>query len=523
MATVMLESGGVEASRVPQTKLPPFLKKLLDLTGSCPPHIGGWNEDGTLFVVRSSQFADLLREQFKATLQTFVRQLHFYSFNKKDDGKSGVWTFSHPSFLRGQPHLLMHIARKSNPKRNKTRRDAGGDDDDDDDHHSQHSDQQQSSSQMNAAVMTKMHAFEARLNYLERQVARVNSLESELAKVQKELTTLKDLSGAQDLLLLAPSTTNKKMRLHGDGGPTKTNDLTYKLLSSSTTATTMMTSTVTGQTTTTMTTSEMAKEEGLGSSSVPPLPKKVTRLTSVDSNFELRDFPFEDTSSVGSVSMRDMMRELQHGIFADFDELFAVPSQQQVYEHAPSSHHQQQQFQHPVSSTPMSDSSAELSHTNSSSSLLCKEKEESYFNIPQGFVLQAGVTMSLLRQTFSIIAKLCCPATAVHSSEGCVGALQKLCNDLPHPATLPPVEECDLSAQLLPILKDGVDEAASDLSLKRAARQVYEVYYTTIQKRLQEKAAMASANNTPIASVSQGCVKPVPHQQHLANNNREQQ
>ena len=58
-------------------KIPPFLKKLVDLTNACPPQIGSWNEDGTYFVVKSSQFADLLREQFHGTLQTFVRQLQY--------------------------------------------------------------------------------------------------------------------------------------------------------------------------------------------------------------------------------------------------------------------------------------------------------------------------------------------------------------------------------------------------------------------------------------------------------------
>ena len=39
-------------------------------------------------------------------------------------------------------------------------------------------------------------------------------------------------------------------------------------------------------------------------------PKKVSRLSSVDSLMELKDFPFEDTSSVGSFS-REIIRELQ--------------------------------------------------------------------------------------------------------------------------------------------------------------------------------------------------------------------
>jgi hypothetical protein len=71
MATTMMHSNNNNKAN----KLPPFLKKLLDITTSCPPHIGGWNEEGTQFIVKSSQFADLLREQFQGSLQTFVRQL----------------------------------------------------------------------------------------------------------------------------------------------------------------------------------------------------------------------------------------------------------------------------------------------------------------------------------------------------------------------------------------------------------------------------------------------------------------
>ena len=71
-------NGGAHAAKA--QKIPPFLKKLVDLTNSCPPHIGSWNEDGTQFIVKSSQFADLLREQFQGTLQTFVRQLQYVPF-----------------------------------------------------------------------------------------------------------------------------------------------------------------------------------------------------------------------------------------------------------------------------------------------------------------------------------------------------------------------------------------------------------------------------------------------------------
>ena len=56
-------------------RVPPFLKKLVEVTDSCPPEIGAWSDDGTQFIVTSSKFADELRLHFQGSLQTFVRQL----------------------------------------------------------------------------------------------------------------------------------------------------------------------------------------------------------------------------------------------------------------------------------------------------------------------------------------------------------------------------------------------------------------------------------------------------------------
>jgi hypothetical protein len=93
----------------------PFLHKLLTLSSSLPPDIGSWNPSGTVFiVVNGSKFEILLRKYFKGTLQTFVRQLHFYGFSKTDLIGSGMmsWSFSHSCFLRDDSQKMLQIKRK---------------------------------------------------------------------------------------------------------------------------------------------------------------------------------------------------------------------------------------------------------------------------------------------------------------------------------------------------------------------------------------------------------------------------
>jgi len=300
---------------------------------------------------------------------------------------------------------LVNIARKSNPKRTKSSSPREEDDDEKSsagDHH------------INA------QALETRVVYLERNVTRIAALEREVQSLKQELVAFKELAAAQNLLSLAP--VNKK-RVAVDE-PIKEKDSNSKVAE---------------------------KDEIL---SLLPPPKKVTRLTSVDSAFELKDFPFEDTSSLGSVSMKDLMRELQYGIFGDFEEFKANSSIA-------------------VPTTPVNETES-----------LCKEDKEDYFKIPSGFVLQPGVTMSLLKATFNVIVKMCCPS---QGQSAAIGPLKKMCEDHPHPSSLPPVETCEATRELLPILREHVEEEATDLALMRAARQVYEVYYYCVMKKLQEK------------------------------------
>ena len=160
----------------------------------------------------------------------------------------------------------MNIERKSNPKRNKNNHK-----DDEDDSAEKESNGDQASYQ----------ALEARLNYLERQVGRMHTLEREVSTLKQELVAFKELAAAQNLLSLAPGISKKRISQQPDE-PVKEKTVE----------------------------SPINKEENI--LSLLPPPKKVTRLTSVDSAFELKDFPFEDTSSLGSVSVRDLMRELQY-------------------------------------------------------------------------------------------------------------------------------------------------------------------------------------------------------------------
>jgi len=93
----------------------PFLKKLLTLTSTVSSDIAGWDENGSVFIITDGkEFEKLLRNYFKGTQQTFIRQLHFYGFSKSDLPKLGshAWSFSHPCFLRDSPCLAVQIKRK---------------------------------------------------------------------------------------------------------------------------------------------------------------------------------------------------------------------------------------------------------------------------------------------------------------------------------------------------------------------------------------------------------------------------
>jgi hypothetical protein len=94
----------------------PFLRKLLSLTNDVLSSISAWDQSGSVFIVYDEvAFEVLLRSYFKGTLQTFIRQLHFYGFSKVDMPQLGpnIWSFSHPFFLRDYPLLITEIKRKT--------------------------------------------------------------------------------------------------------------------------------------------------------------------------------------------------------------------------------------------------------------------------------------------------------------------------------------------------------------------------------------------------------------------------
>ena len=93
--------------------LPPFLEKLRIIAKTTPKEIAGWSEDGKHFLIHSSAFEKkILREHFRGSRQTFIRQLHFYCF-KKLDNRGEKWAFYHPKFQRDAPHLIYEIKRKT--------------------------------------------------------------------------------------------------------------------------------------------------------------------------------------------------------------------------------------------------------------------------------------------------------------------------------------------------------------------------------------------------------------------------
>ena len=92
--------------------LPPFLQKLKMIAETVPVDIADWASDGLSYVVKDSdRFEEVLKQHFKGSLQTFIRQLHFYGFRKLD-ANSG-WSFVHKKFLRDRPELVFEIRRKT--------------------------------------------------------------------------------------------------------------------------------------------------------------------------------------------------------------------------------------------------------------------------------------------------------------------------------------------------------------------------------------------------------------------------
>ncbi len=96
-----------------KSALPPFLQKLKTIASRVDSNIADWAEDGKSYVVKDNdQFEIVLKQHFKGSLQTFIRQLHFYGFRKLDV-QNGGWSFTHKNFRKDAPHLLLEIKRRT--------------------------------------------------------------------------------------------------------------------------------------------------------------------------------------------------------------------------------------------------------------------------------------------------------------------------------------------------------------------------------------------------------------------------
>jgi len=93
--------------------LPPFLQKLKMISETVPSEIADWAPDGLSYVVKNNEsFEEVLKQHFKGSLQTFIRQLHFYGFRKLD-AQNGGWSFVHKNFRKDKPELVSEIRRKT--------------------------------------------------------------------------------------------------------------------------------------------------------------------------------------------------------------------------------------------------------------------------------------------------------------------------------------------------------------------------------------------------------------------------
>lgn len=93
-----------------------FLSKTFDMVSQVEYcDVVSWTDDGNTFIIKNvNEFSTkILPLYFKhRNLASFIRQLNMYDFHKvKDSGEQQI--FNHPSFVKGQKHLLVNIHRKT--------------------------------------------------------------------------------------------------------------------------------------------------------------------------------------------------------------------------------------------------------------------------------------------------------------------------------------------------------------------------------------------------------------------------
>ncbi|KDO23003.1 hypothetical protein SPRG_11849 [Saprolegnia parasitica CBS 223.65] len=98
------------------TGIPKFLRSLYRMLETEDPSVITWSHDGSAIQILSERRleTEILRKYFNhEKASSFQRQLNNFGFRKWTKTQSNVCTFSHPSFLRTQPELLVHVVRKS--------------------------------------------------------------------------------------------------------------------------------------------------------------------------------------------------------------------------------------------------------------------------------------------------------------------------------------------------------------------------------------------------------------------------
>lgn len=112
--------------------VPKFLLQLFDILHNESSTIIKWNEEGNAVQIYDQEAVttQILPKYFNHTnFHSFQRQLNYFGFRKWTKSRTDICTFSHPKFLRNQPHLLHLIKRQSIPKRTRQankRKDSNG-------------------------------------------------------------------------------------------------------------------------------------------------------------------------------------------------------------------------------------------------------------------------------------------------------------------------------------------------------------------------------------------------------------
>lgn len=435
-------------------RLPPFVRKLVNLTKSCPSDVGAWSEDGSQFVVKSSRFADVIQENFDSSLQTFLRQLHFYSFKKKDEDAFGVWAFYHPSFRYGQPHLLEKIQRK--PTSKVTSKQAP----------TQDVPTREVELSLTGEVELSLESIHyglqevaQRLNEVERYKDVLDTLKLEIETLKQQLLDMNRVAAAENLLSLVPRAARKRV-ITESSTPVSVQPVSDQ--------------------------AEDIGELNMSSASDSPALRKRTHVASVDSELNLRNLPpdYSIGGSECSESDYDVIGELQNDFFSDFDLFLSSTAASAA------------SVSFLPAGTPVFQNSSKPDVDG-----ICKARRVgSLLNVPEGFVLKSGVTIPLLKCAFNVMAQRCGPAGSQHCV--CSEPVKKICRELAHPSRLPSIEQCDLTREVLPTLRAEIaDDSIPDVTLMNTIRQIYEIYYATMRIKLQG-AVLVTSTGEPTNNVT---------------------